>query len=77
MTEAHPILPPKDPLAADMDGPVLGVLNVDAAIDYTKLDAPSPDLARSHPAVLALFGLMQSAAIRCSVSLNRRFWSSR
>ena len=61
------------PLSLEMDGPVLGVLNVDAAIDYQIPGAPLPDHASAHPAVLGLFDVMKSAALRCSMVLNQRF----
>ncbi|MEI9984308.1 MAG: patatin-like phospholipase family protein [Aliidongia sp.] len=62
-----------DPFWLDMDGPVLGVVNIDAAIDYTIANAPGPAAAETHPAVLALFEVMKSAALRCSIEFNRRF----
>ncbi len=63
----------KASLSLDLDGPVLGVLNVDAAIDYGRAGAPVPDLASDHPAVLALFDVMKSAALRCSIVFNQQF----
>jgi hypothetical protein len=60
-------------LSLDMEGPILGVLNVDAAINYELTDAPAPNRATNHPAVLALFDVMKSAAMQCSIVLNRRF----
>jgi hypothetical protein len=75
VTEMWPGLPSRGqaPLALDMDGPILGVLNVDAAVDYGRAGAPSPAQASGHPAVLALFDAMKSSALRCSIVLNRRF----
>jgi predicted acylesterase/phospholipase RssA len=57
----------------DIEGPVLGVLNIDAAVDYSAAAAPSPANASTHPAVLALFDGMKSAAVRCSMEFNRQF----
>jgi hypothetical protein len=77
MTEMWPLLPlapiERAPLSLDMDGPIIGVLNVDAAIDYEKAGAPNPEQASTHPAVLALFDIMKSAAVRCSTVFNQRF----
>ena len=61
------------PFCLDMDGPALGVVNIDAAIDYAIPGAPEPAVAATHPAVLALFDGVKSAALRCSIEFNRRF----
>jgi hypothetical protein len=76
VTEMWPNLPSDGAksFSFEMDGPVLGVLNVDAAIDYARLDAPIPARAASHPIVLALFDAMKSAGMRCSIEFNKRFF---
>jgi predicted acylesterase/phospholipase RssA len=65
------------PLSLDMDGPVLGVLNVDAAIDLSLPGAPAPQKAGESPAVIALFAVMQATALRCSRLLNARLVDSK
>jgi predicted acylesterase/phospholipase RssA len=69
-TEMWPQTPSQ--LHLDFDGPVLGVLNIDAALDYSKGGAPSPERAFDHPAALALFDVMKTTALQCSVSLTQR-----
>jgi predicted acylesterase/phospholipase RssA len=61
------------PFSLEIDGPILGTLNVDAAIDYDRDGAPSPDHAANHVPALALFDVLKSAALRCSMVFNRRF----
>jgi hypothetical protein len=73
ITEMSPFPRNEVPFSLDLDGPTLGVLNIDAAIDYSKENAPLPERASNHPAALALFDVMKSMALRCSMILNEKF----
>jgi predicted acylesterase/phospholipase RssA len=64
MTEAWAAAPSASPLALDFTGPIFGVLNLDAALDYDRPDVGMESSAAWQSVLVALLDSMKSASLR-------------
>jgi len=61
-------------METEIDGAVLGVLNVDAGWDYSRMAMdPDPDVHFTDDRIQAIIGLMQSTAFSIAGLLSESF----